>query len=278
MRKGNNPNKGARAKVMPGKLATVTTHLPNLTGYHAERLGIVKACLVSMRKFADVPVMVWDNGSCAEFRAWLLDEYKPDYVMLSANIGKHSARAAMIRGAKPETIISFSDDDMLFYPGWWSESETILRAYPNTGAVSAWPLRVSSRWGIISTLAWANNNADTQRGKFTSQSDEIDYAESVGLDTHEHLNRIASMDDYRLTYNGVQAYAAAQHCQFMTIAERLAPLCEYNPMLLTGERAFDDAIDNAGFLRLTTVKRLSRHMGNVLDDKLRGEIMEMGLL
>lgn len=278
MRKGNNPNKGARAKVTPGKLATVTTHLPNLTGYHAERFAIVKACLVSMRKFADVPVMVWDNGSCDELRAWLLDEYKPDYVMLSANVGKHSARAAMIHGAKPETVISFTDDDMLFYPGWWSESETILRAYPNTGAVSAWPLRVSSRWGINSTLAWAYKNADVQHGKFTSIEQETDYAESVGLDTHEHLNRIASMDDYRLTYNGVQAYAAAQHCQFMTIAERLAPLCEYNPLLLTGERAFDDAIDNAGFLRLTTTKRLSRHMGNVLDDKLRSEIMEMGLL
>jgi hypothetical protein len=35
------------------------------------------------------------------------------------------------------------------------------------------------------------------------------------------------------------------------------------------EKPFDWAVDNAQMLRLTTVERYVRHMGNVLDDDLK---------
>jgi|GEM_PF-3288445 len=82
MRIGNNPMRGKPIQhTMPGEVATVTTHLPNQEGYHAQRLEVVQTCLKSMRNGAPgIPVMVWDNGSCQELRDWLLDDFnRPEY-------------------------------------------------------------------------------------------------------------------------------------------------------------------------------------------------------
>lgn len=274
MRVGNNPNKGKSAQSMPPVLATVTTHLPGLDGYHSGRLEVVQTCLTTMRRYSGVPVMVWDNGSCAALRDWLRDDYKPDYLILSPNLGKHQARAAMARMVKPETVISFCDDDMLFFPGWWDESLKILRAFPQVGAVSAWPLKVS-KWAIDSVLEFARDNAVLETGDFIPMEHEIQYARSVGISVSEHTRRVSGMKDLRVFYQGLRAMAQAQHCQFMTIAERIAPLCDYNPMLLTGERAFDDAIDSAKLLRLCTTERYALHMGNVIDEELKGIIEKL---
>lgn len=128
MRIGNNPMRGKPiSHTMPGEVATVVTHLPNQEGYHAQRLEVVQTCLKSMRNGAPgIPVMVWDNGSCQELRDWLLDDYRPDFLVLSDNVGKHNAQKSIANLFPPETIIGFSDDDMLFWHGWWSESIRLL--------------------------------------------------------------------------------------------------------------------------------------------------------
>ena len=40
----------------------------------------------------------------------------------------------------------------------------------------------------------------------------------------------------------------------------------------------DEAIDNLGYLRLSTVKRYTRHLGNVLSSDVIDEAREMGFL
>ena len=42
----------ARLALMPPVVGCVITHLPGLEGYHAERLEIVQACLMTMRERA----------------------------------------------------------------------------------------------------------------------------------------------------------------------------------------------------------------------------------
>ena len=273
VRIGQNPNKQAPASVFPPQLATVTTHLPKAVGYHEWRLGIVQASLITMRRYSGVPVMVWDNGSCDELRAWLINDYKPDYLILSPNVGKQSARRAMAGMLPPETIVGFTDDDMLFYPSWWSASLDLLTGYPNVGAVSAWANRVSFDWGTKSALDWAaKSGAKVERGHFIPTAHEADYATSVGLAVGEHLSRVAPRQDIRITYNGLTAYAQAQHCQFICYANRILPHCDYTETAMGGERIFDDKIDAAGLLRLATTERFARHMGNVIDDKLEAEL------
>lgn len=280
MRVGNNPLRAAQApNHIDEWVVAVITHLPNLRGYHAARLEMVKACLISMRKGAPgAAVLVWDNGSGKELRDWLVNEYQPDYLVLSQNIGKNSATASMIRMVPASTIIGLADDDMLFYPGWFESHLRVLEGFPHVGVISGWPVRVSFGWGIDSTLHWAAQNAKIRRGKFIPDAWERDYAVSVGLDPGEHLKRIESREDIQVEYQGLTAYATAQHCQFVCYAGRIAPFCEWSRAAMENQKPFDCAIDKANLLRLTTLERTTRHMGNMLDDGLREELKGMELL
>ena len=272
--------KDGLAEVFPPMLATVTTHLPNLTGYHAGRLEVVRVCLESMRRTSGLPVMVWDNGSCKELTNWLVNEFKPEYLILSPNVGKMSARRAMCGMFPPETIAGFTDDDMLFYPGWFEESLKLLTSFPNAGAVSAWPIRISFDWATSSTIKWAKENALLETGRWIPITDEIEYAKSVGISPNEHVQRVASRYDCRVIYKGLTAYATAQHCQFIAYVGRILPYCDYSEIAMKQESRFDSALDDNGLLRLTTIKKMSFHMGNDIqnDIQLKREIAEMGLL
>lgn len=278
MRRGNNPLFRANApESIPHVIATVITHLPILSGYHARRMEIVQACLTSMRKFSGAAVLVWDNGSCEALRGWLREAYQPDYLMLSPNIGKQAARAAIARMLPGETIAGFADDDMLFFPGWLDAHLALLRGFPNVAVVSGWPVRDAFGWGIESTVQWAENNATIERGKFLLDLEEDDYAVSVGLDPADHRRRTAEIQDIRISHGTLTAYAQAQHCQFVGRAGVIRIFAHDNGMCLGGERAFDELIDQAGMLRLTTTKRYTLHMGNIIDDGLARTIKELGL-
>jgi len=116
-----NPNRQAKADGFAPYVASSIVHLPNFEGYHKERFEVVKTSLMTMRDNAglDCQILIWDNGSCQEFRDWLLNEYKPDAVVLSMNVGLSNARAGLIRMLPPDVILGVSDDDMYFYPNWF---------------------------------------------------------------------------------------------------------------------------------------------------------------
>src|SRR3990167_10813819 len=120
MRVGQNPLKYRPIPSRPDVVASAITHLPDQEGYHAHRLEIVKLSLTSMREFSNdgkQSILVWDNGSCPALTDWLIDEYKPDTLILSPNVGKSSAVAGVFRMCPPDTIIACADDDMEYFPG-----------------------------------------------------------------------------------------------------------------------------------------------------------------
>lgn len=282
MRVGVNPLRHSVAPVnAPDVVAAVITHLPELTGYHKERLAIVKACLNSMRDNAGIrcSILVWDNGSCEALKEWLRDHYHAQFQMWGPNIGKSSAKAAILRMFPPETIVGISDDDMLFYPGWLDEQVKLACAFPNVGTVTGYPCR-SMMQHNESTLAWARTcgEAKIETGQFIPDEWEIDYAVSTGMDPQSWLAEIKKKQDTRIEYRGMKAYATSHHCQAIYPAGQVAPLTAWDKMATAGELVWDEAIDRAGLLRLATVDRLSEHMGNHIDPKLEGKLKEMGLL
>ena len=157
MRVGLNPHRFDNSPTLPPMLAVVVTHYEGKHAYHRERMPIVKACIESVAR-ANIPLMVWDNGSDDRMRGWLV-ERKPNYLIFSKNIGKPNARTAVYGMLPPETLVFFTDDDMLHYPGWLEAHLEIIRAFPKIGAVSGWPIRNSFGWGVDFTLKWAKQNA-----------------------------------------------------------------------------------------------------------------------
>jgi len=271
MRTEMNPNRRTKADGYAPYIASSVTHLPNFEGYHQERFEVVKTSLTTMRENAglDCQILIWDNGSCQEFRDWLLNEYKPDYVVLSNNVGLSNARAGLIRMLPPDVILGVADDDMYYYPDWFKAQVELMKYFPNVGQVSGYPVRTQMRWGNKRTLEWARKVAVVEEGSFIPAEWDRDYCTSIGRDYEWHKKQTENDWDYRITYRGVQAYAFAHHCQFICKVKLLANLMRFTTEAMSDDKPFDWAVDNTGMLRLTTINRYTRHIGNVLDDDLK---------
>lgn len=276
-RVGNNPKKLESSDARLHKLVLAcVTHLPNLEGYHAERLEVVQTCLRTMREGAKLEhsLTVWDNGSCPQLRDWLQYEFKPDVLILSPNVGKTTARTALFRLAHPKAIVSYSDDDMLFYDNWLAPQIELLEHFPNVSCVTGYPVRTSFRWGTENTQEWARRNGKLETGRFIPDEWEDDFAVSVGRTPQQHRQGTARDFEYRVTYKGKQAYCTSHHCQFIGYAERVGMILQYDGRAMADEKPLDLALDAIG-LRLATIERHTRHIGNILDDKIRNEILAL---
>jgi len=273
MRLGRNPNDHKPAHGFTPVVLACVTHLPELTGYHAQRFEVVRTCLQSMRLgHEELSVVVWDNGSCPEFRNWLEGEYKPDHLMLSSNIGKNAARTALARMIPPDRMMAYSDDDVYFYPGWLEASLDLYNSFPRVSVVTAYPLRVMFRWGCEKTIRKCKSIGQVETGRLMPDEWDDDYAASIGRDVLENRALMERDIDYRVSHDGKRAYCTAHHCQFIAKAETVGRFEMYEPLAMPDEKPFDKAMDAQG-LRLATTDRLARHMGNVIDDKLRSEIV-----
>jgi glycosyltransferase involved in cell wall biosynthesis len=198
-----------------------------------------------------------------------LNEYKPDYVVLSNNVGLSNARAGLIRMLPPDVILGVADDDMYYYPDWFKAQVELMNYFPNVGQVSGYPVRTQMRWGNKRTLEWARKVAVVEEGGFIPAEWDRDYCTSIGRDYEWHKKQTENDWDYRITYRGVQAYAFAHHCQFICKVKLLANLMSFTTEAMSDDKPFDWAVDNTGMLRLTTINRYTRHIGNVLDDDLK---------
>lgn len=271
MRTEMNPNRNEAAKGWKKYVASAVVHLPNFEGYHKDRFDVVKTSLTTMRENAglDCDILIWDNGSCQEFRDWLLNEYNPDGVVLSKNSGLTSARAGLVRMMPPGTILAVADDDMYYYNDWYKAQVKVMNHFPNVGQVSGYPIRTQMRWGNKRTLEWAKKFARVDVGRFIPEQWEKDFCTSIGRDYAWHKAHTQEDKDYQISYQGVTAYAFAHHCQFICKVDNLAGLMKFNNEAMSDDKNFDWAVDNTGLLRLTTTNRYTRHIGNVLDEELK---------
>lgn len=264
MRVGMNPLRAAKTK-RADIVLSVIVHLPNFAGYHARRFEVVKTCINTMRQNAGMEhqLLVWDNGSNVEVKEWLRDEVKPDYLIHSVNIGTQAKKAIMSM-LPPDTIVNYSDDDMLYSPDWLAPQLELLNHFPNVAAVSGYVVRTAFRWGCENTIEWARSLNILKSGKILSEDSEREFCKSIGRNYEEHKTKTVSDMDYTATYNGKTAFLTAHHCQVLGRAGTLAQASRWGSEIMPDEKPFDIALDNLG-LRLGTIKRLVRHIGNVPD-------------
>jgi glycosyl transferase family 2 len=272
MRIGNNPLKSATLPSPSRVVVAVITHLPDTTSeYHKHRLDVIHRSLATLRgNIGDVnySLIIWDNGSCSDLGYYLAGEASHcAALIMSDNIGKTNALKSIMRMLPPDTILAYGDDDIEYFPNWLAPQIQILETYPKVGTVTGWPVRLMSTWGEIGTLTWANQHAQVETGKFVPSEWDRDYCESIGRDYESYKTQVWGIQDSRITYKGVQAYATSQHCQFVCYPERIEPLIPWTDKAMADEIAFDRAVDGKGLLRLATVERYTRHLGNVLESE-----------
>jgi glycosyltransferase involved in cell wall biosynthesis len=280
MRKGQNPAKFVKDVPRPERItAALLNYIPFLSGFYAETLDVLKVCMESMRKDAGLPfdLMVFDNGSCAEVREYLINEKEEgriQYLILSEkNMGKGGAWNVMLAGA-PGEIIAYTDSDVLFSPKWLSRS--VLETFPNVGMVTARPFRTPPEF-FESTLKWARENATLEEGQFIPWETFLEFNLSLGQTEEENKKVYAETKDWRIQYKGVIAMAGASHWQFIAYKSTLQKFLPFDMDKPMGQvRQLDKRMNHAGLLRLMVSDPLAMNMSNTLG-YLRGELGKEGV-
>jgi len=274
VRRGINPAKRLRASAKrPERLTlAVLTHAPFIAGYHAADLDVLSRTLDSLRESVRTPfdLLVFDNGSCAAMRDFLLDRQNGgeiQYLLLSEhNLGKCGAWN-LIFAAAPGEFIAYCDQDVHFCTGWLEQSLAILEAFPDAAMVSARPMRTRPELSSA-TLEWATRSSDVtvEEGSFVRWETEREMCAGLGLTEAQARRAYERWGDVRLTRAGVSALAGASHWQFMTRREHMRALPPLEGGRPLGDALqLDRAVNTAGFLRLMTCESLVTHIGNSVD-------------
>lgn len=276
MRVGHNPNAAGQADAtLKNIVLHVVTHLPNTYGYHKDRLAVIKTCLLTMTQGAKLPysLIISDNGSVPELLEWM-KTLNPFMLISSPNIGKAMQRKCVAQMLPPETILCYSDDDILFMDNWLAPQIDLLKHFPNVASVSGYPVRTSFRWGNTNTRKWAEKKATLEKGRFIPSEWEADFAVSIGRNVNDHVASTKTDMDFRIDYLGKQAYATSHHCQQIGYAGVINRALNYESAAMNEERSFDERLDKLG-LRLATIDRHVRHIGNVIDESIQKEAVRL---
>ena len=209
---GMNPSRNRDSGFFPAKVtAAILTHVPHGEGYFEHRFEVLRLCIESLITTAGdaVDVMVFDNASSPEvvdYLNGLKAANKIQYLTLSSrNIGKMDALQMIFRSA-PGEIIAYSDDDVLFLPGWLDAHLKVLTTFPKTGMVTGFYIRSQMAFSIKSTMEFARPvRRQSERGQLIEQKWEQHYLDNMGRTWERYREETRDLEDVRLTYEGVQA-------------------------------------------------------------------------
>jgi len=289
-RTGRHPLKERNLVLKEPVIASITittiTHIPMLSGYWQESLEVLRLFFDSLLASTglDFDLLVFDNASCHEVTDYLTqlkEEGVIQYLLLSdRNFRKLGALDFMLRAA-PGEFVAYSDSDVYFLPGWLEQSLEVLKAFPQTGMVSALPTIDKANIYIQSTrkgIARAEGLLVETGTDLIPQAFIQAHQTSLGKSEAEYYS--GSRQDTRVTFQGTSAYLSAQDFQFLTtkdVIRQVLPLRveegaeDYDPIY---SPVFEAKIDRAGYWRLSTADYLVHHMGNSVPD-LAEELKEI---
>jgi glycosyltransferase involved in cell wall biosynthesis len=272
MRKGINPVKQLQTVEKPQRVtAAVLNHIPFLDGFYADMLQVLDLSLTSLREHAgmDFDLLVYDNGSCAEARTYLLSEFDKGniqtLILSDRNMGKGGAWNVMLQAA-PGEIVAYADNDVLYHEGWLRESVKVLDTYPNVGMLTSRPYH-SIPDLYTACLEWAQGNPDVkvETGRLINSEWMREFLLSLSRTEEEMLEDISQVD-VKLTYRGVSTFCGASHWQFLAwkkVLQEFLPIDLSKP--LGQVLRLDKMVNERGYLRLMTDQPYVMNLSNSVE-------------
>ncbi len=272
MRKGQNPVKLINQVAKPNRVtAAVLNHIPFLDGFYTNLLDVLKLSLSTLRENAGMPfdLLIYDNGSCSEARQFLLAEFEKQHVqtliLADRNMGKGGAWNVMLQAA-PGEIIAYADNDVLYHKDWLKESIKYLETFPNVGMLTSRPFHTRPEL-YQAVLGWAQNASSVvlEKGHFVEPRWNREFLLSVGR-TEAEILADNEIEDVRITFQGLTAYAGASHWQFLAwkhILQEFLPIDLSKP--LGQVLKLDEMVDQRGYLRIMTDQPYVMNLSNTTE-------------
>ena len=273
MRVGQNPTKVLSSVRKPQRVTVaILNHIPILEGFYSELMDVLDLSLSTARNNSgmDFDLLVFDNASCKRVQDYLLEKYQAgeiQYLILSnQNMGKGGAWNVMLQAA-PGEIVAYADNDVLYYENWLTKSVILLESFPNVGMVTSRPYHSLPEL-YSSTVNWAENTQGVKIEKGAIVEEEWIREFLVSLDrSDEEILKDLDIEDVRITYRDVSAYAGASHWQFLSWKKTLQ---EFLPIDLSKPMGqvlrLDEMVNKAGYLRLMTDRPYVMNLSNTISN------------
>lgn len=247
----------------------VPVHIPNLEGYFAQSRSILRRCLDSLRLSAAgrVAVTLISDGSCpealADLRARLDEGWVDQLIVNHTNRGKVDAVVGVARGSHEE-LITVSDADVLFRPGWVDAVEQLFVTFPECGFASLFPSSTGTFALTSSTLLGGLCRRELRLAPVSDPGDLARFAASIGNpDLYPPAYRKLQ---WTLEREGLTACVGAPHWVF-TMRRSVIRAIPAEPARravgISESRWLDEPADRLGYWRLATHQAYAHHMGNV---------------
>lgn len=256
----------------------VPVHIPHLEGYFAEARAVLDRCLTSVRLTAAgrVAVTLVSDGSCpevvADLRAAQDAGWVDQVVVNDPNRGKVDSVLAVARGSF-EPLVTISDADILFRPGWVEAVEELFTTFPECGFASLFPSPPGAFHLTSATLLGALARRELQVDSVVDEADLDRFAASIGrpdLFPEEWRRR-----QLVVRRAGVTACIGAPHW-VLTMRRQVIDAAPPDPSLRavggSETRWLDEPADRLGLWRLTTSRAFAHHMGNVVEPWMDEEL------
>lgn len=249
-------------------------YIPNQEEYFKDAFKILQICLQSIYStiHQKTAITVINNGCCSPVSEYLNSEFlagKIDTIIMHFdNKGKIDPLVGAIRGSY-EPVVTITDADVLFEPGWQSATEEILFDHPRVGMVSPVPLGNTYKFNSASTIFYGLIRNRLRFERIVAPETQIAFAKSIGKEsdllTEGQLN-------FQLVI-GLNTKKAIVGCGHF-VATMRKEVFEYSPREPSNKkivgnsetRYIDIPNDKSGLFRLATTRNYAFHMGNVYED------------
>ncbi len=274
MRVGHNPQKDLPLQGLDfDHLVIIPLYIPDFEGYFADSLTIFDRSLNSIIETSHQRTMiaVINNGSCAEVvqhLQYLLEHHKIHELIHTQNIGKVNA---ILKGLAGNNIpvVTITDADVLFLPGWQNETISIFNHWPKVGIVGLVPqfkMYEAHCGNIIADHLFSKNL------RYTAVKDPdalVSFYDSIGWKRNYNPDYLK----YALTLNSgdKSVYAGNGHVVATYRKDIFTEILSWQGFRLGGdsEQYLDRAALRKGYWKVTTYNNYACHMGNVMEDWIR---------
>lgn len=284
MRIGRRPEQENKITYQSYHKIIVPIYVPNLEGYFKDGLRITQLCIESLilTKHEKAVLVVINNNSCKEVVEFLQKKFEDggidSLLHHKRNLGKIDAVIPIAKSSQEE-LITITDGDVLFEPGWMQAVEEIFNVFPEAGMVSPVPNGIAftkyTSNSILGGLLFGK--LKIVKGLCDPKA-MLSFAESIGAKDKMYKKKLRLSHQMVVRRKEILAVVGCGH--FVSTMRK--GILYFAPNEASGsayseyaDRVYiDEPLEKSGLWRLATKDNLAWHMGNVCETWMENRLKQ----